>query len=98
VARTVQRFWLVRGHGGEGARWLERLFVRSDPAPAGLRAEALQNAAELAARRGNYALSVAYQEQSVALWRMLGDAFGIAGALRGMGVAAAQQGLREQAH
>jgi predicted ATPase/DNA-binding transcriptional regulator YiaG len=94
---ALQRFWLVRGHGGEGARWLERVLARSEAAPARLRAVALQNAAELAARRGEYALSAVYQQQSLTLWRTLGDAVGVANALRGMGVAMAQQGLREQA-
>ncbi|HEX5506341.1 MAG TPA: LuxR C-terminal-related transcriptional regulator, partial [Thermomicrobiales bacterium] len=87
-------FWEVRGHLGEGRRWLTAALAApgaNDAAPA-LRARALAVAGWLAQHRAEFAVAAAYHKRSLALYRALGDRRGIAAALGELGFEARLEG------
>jgi predicted ATPase/DNA-binding XRE family transcriptional regulator len=86
LACALWRFWEVRGHVGEGSRWLSGALARSDRLPPVLRARALTAAGNLARDGADYEGATAYHEQSLELWRRLGDRGGIARSLNNLGV------------
>ena len=73
LAGALDRFWWVRGHYGEGRGWLERALTLGGDAPAALRAKALGGAGRLAVFQGDRRRGEALIEESLALWRGLGD-------------------------
>jgi predicted ATPase/DNA-binding SARP family transcriptional activator len=81
VAAALWRFWWMRGHLREGLQWLDELLARPDAIPPATRARAVKGAGSLANQQGDYPRALAYQQQSLALLRELGDDFGIANAL-----------------
>ncbi|MGH2344051.1 MAG: ATP-binding protein, partial [Chloroflexota bacterium] len=92
LAGALWRFWWMRGFPHEGRRWLEMTLAAAGSAPAHLRARALAGAGVLAADQGDYTRARSLHEESLALWRTLGDMDNVAGALNNLGSAAQQQG------
>ncbi len=88
MAVALWRFWLLRGHLGEGQHWLDAILANKDTLPAALRAEALNGAGRLALRQGDYAHAEAILEESLALWGTLGDIRGEMYALNSLGLVA----------
>jgi predicted ATPase/transcriptional regulator with XRE-family HTH domain/Flp pilus assembly protein TadD len=88
-------FWFMRGYMTEGRRWLEEALARSAGADGRLvsaRARGLAVTGVLAQRQGDYAYARTLLEESVALWRDLGDPRGIAESLNNLGGVASEQG------
>jgi non-specific serine/threonine protein kinase len=79
------RFWQTRGHVREGRTWLDAALRRhaGDAAPEALaaRAKALSVAGNLAWIQKDEAAAAALHDESVAIWRALGDEVGV---LRGL--------------
>lgn len=96
LAGTLWRFWYARGHLREGRSWLESLLdlaERSDrPVPTPALAKACIVAGVLANMQGEYARATEHCEQSLALYRALGDRQGVASALNTLGNLAMNQG------
>ena len=97
LAGALWRFWYVRGHFGEGRRWLERALTA--PGPAGsdreavaARARALHGAGVLAHAQADYARATPLLEEGLALFRALGDRQGTARSLHTLGNVAACRG------
>jgi non-specific serine/threonine protein kinase len=88
LVRALGPFWYVRGHLTEGQGWVDAALGRSTGAPAELRAEALRTAAQLAYARGDLEVATAFDRQSVAIWRRLGDRRRLAEALNQLGTIA----------
>jgi predicted ATPase len=89
-------FWYKRGYLSEGRRWLEEALGKSaSPAPA--RAEALNGAGVLARNQSDYDQAQAWLEESLALWRELGDKRGAADVLINLGTVALDKGDYPQA-
>jgi len=88
---ALWRFWWIRGHLAEGRRWLEGLLGRGGGSAA-VRARALNGAGNLAWNQGDYAGATAWYEESIALWRRVGDAVGIARSLGNLGMVLHEQG------
>jgi predicted ATPase/transcriptional regulator with XRE-family HTH domain len=84
--------WEVRGHHAEGRRWLTALLARSGAAPPDVRATALNLAGWLTRDQGDYDAAVRLHEESLALWRQLDDAAGVAASLNHLGVVADARG------
>jgi tetratricopeptide (TPR) repeat protein len=80
LAGAVWRFWMTRGHLGEGSRWLEQ-ELREEGAYAALRAKALHGAGVIAFHRGEQARATALLDESLQLFRELDDQRGVALAL-----------------
>jgi predicted ATPase/DNA-binding CsgD family transcriptional regulator len=83
---ALSEFWTVRGHASDGRRWLAWVQAESRGKMA-LRARALTQAASLAHWLDEYELAQALSSQSLALYREVGDAQGMAWALYWLGEA-----------
>jgi predicted ATPase/class 3 adenylate cyclase len=92
LSGTLQRFWMVRGHYSEGRNDLERALAASEGVAASVRAQALNTAGSLAFAQGDNEQAVALCEESLALFRDLGDRRGIAYSLYWLGEAARDRG------
>jgi predicted ATPase/DNA-binding XRE family transcriptional regulator len=87
LAAALWPFWYFRGYASEGRGWLEDALARtiaSEPTPA--RALALCGAGALAWFEDDLTTARARLEESVALWRALGDDRGLAYALTYQGL------------
>jgi len=87
---ALRPFWWGRGHWSEGRAFLERALAaaRSLPGPRidpSVRAKALMAAANLAFVQSDYAQTEVLCEESLALYRELGDHYGIAFSLYRLG-------------
>jgi predicted ATPase len=74
-------FWWFHGHVEEGGRWMEEILTKSGSLPPYPLARALSGAGLIAFARGDYARAEALLEQSLPLYREVGDKPGIAMAL-----------------
>ncbi len=84
LGRVLAEFWFVRGHASDGRRWVEWVQAERRGSTA-VRAGALIQAATLAHWRDEYELAQALSSESLALYRELGDAQGMANALFWLG-------------
>ncbi len=75
---VLRRFWLVHGHLNEGRIFLERALAESEGTTASVRAKALNSAANIALNQGYVDRAEVLAEESLALYRELGDTRGIA--------------------
>jgi predicted ATPase/class 3 adenylate cyclase len=89
---ALERFWVVRGHRNEGLAFLERALVGSAGVTTIVRAKALLAAARLAFIQSNYDQGEALAQESLALFRKLGDRRGIALSLDRLGMASWRRG------
>lgn len=89
LAGALAPFWIVRGYIGRGRSWLDAALAAAGPAcDRRLRAIALDGAGQLAAVHGDVAAQRAYQQESLAIWRELGDHLRVASCLGDLGAAA----------
>ncbi len=89
LAGLLAPFWMVRGHTGLGRRWLEGALAAAGPdAPPRLRAAALDGLGQLAAVQADYEAQRSCQQESLAIWRTLGDDARVASCLGDLGSAA----------
>jgi DNA-binding SARP family transcriptional activator len=97
AALAQGRFWNAYGPS-EGRRWLERgLATGSGAAPPSVRAKALSQTGYLAIWQGDYQQSVALLEESMTLFKDLGDNTGVATSLSHLGKMAVHGGDHERA-
>ena len=77
---ALRRFWQMHGHLNEGQIFLERVLLASEgfKVSTQARAKALIAAATLASTQNDYDRVETYCQQSLVLFRELGDQFGIA--------------------
>jgi predicted ATPase/DNA-binding CsgD family transcriptional regulator len=101
---ALWRFWLLQGHLSEGREWLEKALAIGVPqagrlagsesggsttqVPSAVRAKALNGAGILTHYQGDYHLAKVLCEESLALFRALGDQRGMAASLNGLGLIA----------
>jgi predicted ATPase/transcriptional regulator with XRE-family HTH domain len=97
IAGVLWRLWYVYGYLREGRHWLEHLLRLPATAPPRVRAQALRGAMVLSGELGDFAAAAAWGEQSLALFREIGDAEGIADALNSRANVAREQGDYAQA-
>ncbi|CAN5297957.1 LuxR family transcriptional regulator [soil metagenome] len=84
LAGALWWFWFVRGHYGEGRRWLERALGGEGGAPVSVRAKALVGAGGLAAEQGEIEKATATLEEGVRLFRASEEAEGLVDALNSL--------------
>lgn len=93
VAGALAPFWVVRGHAGLRSDWLASALSAAGPsADRRLRAVALDGAGQLAYVQADHDAQRAYQEESLAIWRELGDDVRVASCLGDLGAAAHVRG------
>jgi predicted ATPase/DNA-binding SARP family transcriptional activator len=81
-------FWAICVYAKEGQSWLEQVLAASDGAPAALRARALTGAGTMAWLQRDMARAIAYHEDSLTLYRAVGDQHGMAESLNNLGIQA----------
>jgi predicted ATPase len=97
LAGSLWYFWFARGYLREGRAWLQSLMAPAGKeglsgVAAAVRAKALSGAAWLAYVQTDYERAVPLAEESLALWRELGEAVGSAAALTSLGCVALDRG------
>jgi non-specific serine/threonine protein kinase len=98
LAGTLSNFWWFAGHLREGRDWLERALAHGANAPVAARTLALEGAGFLAQAQGDEARAIALLEESLTLYRSIGNRRGIASALYSLGVEAEDSGAYERAN
>ncbi len=89
---ALRGFWRARGHCSEGQIFLERALARSGGTAASVRAKALGAAADVVDDQGDFERAGVLAEESLALFRELGDTRGIVFSLHRLGRAAWNSG------
>ncbi len=85
LVAALWRFWVSRGHIGEGRRRVDELLALPlEGADPGLRARALHGVATLVHYRGENVRAKTLFAECLALWRSAGDASGLATALNSL--------------
>ncbi len=97
LGSALWRFWHTRGQVSEGRAWLEKLLALSrqvgDDAPSlAPRARALDAASALATEQGDHQRAATLLEESLRLYRRLGDRRGAATTTNILGSVALRQG------
>jgi tetratricopeptide (TPR) repeat protein len=78
LSGALSVFWEIRGHLGEGRKWLTEALARRGGVPASVTAKALRGAGVIAREQGDYAAAAALGEEALVLFREIGDTLGIA--------------------
>jgi tetratricopeptide (TPR) repeat protein len=81
---AMRPLWSVRGNYSEIRTFLERALTRDKASPTAVRAKALRAAARLAEVQGDICQAQAFSEESLTLFRQIGDQRGIALALHAL--------------
>jgi non-specific serine/threonine protein kinase len=97
LAGALWWFWYARGYWNEGRTWLEGALSEGSGTSASVRAKALNGAGLLARDQGDYGRAEMLCEESLALFRKLGDKRGIAWSLRNLGFVVWSRGDNERA-
>ncbi|HEV2121855.1 MAG TPA: helix-turn-helix domain-containing protein, partial [Chloroflexota bacterium] len=97
LAGAIHLFWAKRAHFWEGLDWLERSLAKNPEAPAPVRAKALFAAGSLAGWLRNLPIATARFEESLSLYRLLGDRRGEGRVLAVRGIALLDQEDLERA-
>jgi predicted ATPase/DNA-binding SARP family transcriptional activator len=100
---ALWRFWRVRGHWRAARAYLSEALAReAGPGDSveqrASRARALNGAGVLAHHQGDYRLAASQFEEALAIYRQLGDRWGIASVLDGLGTVAQELGDYAAAH
>jgi predicted ATPase len=85
LAVAARWYWVVQGHLGEGRRAFDGVIARTVTAPKELRALALVHGAIFPFRQGETELAGALMQESLDLYRQVGDDEGIARATAELG-------------
>ncbi|MBV9169040.1 MAG: tetratricopeptide repeat protein, partial [Chloroflexi bacterium] len=87
------RFWYLRSSSSEGREWLDALLqLRSGLSQPANRARALNGAGVLATRLGDFSTAQELYEDSLAIWKELGDRARIGISLNNLGMLAVHHG------
>jgi non-specific serine/threonine protein kinase len=97
LAGALGTFWLYRGYGAEGERWLQQGLAGRAAARTPVGARALYAAGLLANARGHFAEAEARYRESLAAYRALGDQQAVAWVLFDLGCARQHQGSYAEA-
>jgi predicted ATPase len=81
---AMRALWSVRGNYSEMRAFLEQALARDKGSPTAVRAKALRAAARLAEVQGDISQAQAFSEESLTLFRQIGDQTGIALALHAL--------------
>ena len=92
LAEGLTEFWKVRGFYSEGRTFLERVLARREGVSAALQAKMLDVAASFVDDQGDLARAETLWQESLALYREIGDIGGIASSLKGVGMIAYRKG------
>lgn len=86
LAGALWRFWYMRGYYSEGSRFLQEAIRRDRSGSPAARAKALNGAGLLAHALGDYEGAQTFLQESVELYKQVGDERGTAFALTNLGL------------
>lgn len=92
LASALWRFWYVRGYLSEGRGWLDAVREVDGSLPTPLRAKVRYGAGAMAVNQGEYQLAEKLFNESLAMFRELGDKIGISDCINNLGILATNQG------
>jgi predicted ATPase/DNA-binding NarL/FixJ family response regulator len=92
MGKALERFWIIGGHVKEGRDLLERAVKSGQKVPAPIRGHALCILATLTRYQGDFQAAATACEESLSIFRDLGDPAGIAGSLYRLGYVAWMRG------
>lgn len=92
MAGALPQFWLIRGYLSEGRSILEELLGMDTGVSLSVRAKAIYAAGWLAWGQWEHKRAAAFYEESLSLYREVGDVKGIAWSLHDLGTVARDQG------
>jgi predicted ATPase/DNA-binding CsgD family transcriptional regulator len=92
LGKALERFWIIGGHVKEGRDLLEQALKRSQAVSSSVRGNALCILATLARYQGDFHSAAATCEESLALFRELGDPAGMTNSLYRLGYVAWMRG------
>ena len=92
MAGSLWRFWRIRGRISEGRSYLEDALKKNTNAPDNLRANGLRGAGKLALQQGDYIQALEMTQESLAIFKRLGDKLGVARQLDVLGEISYDQG------
>ncbi|GAC1637258.1 MAG: hypothetical protein NVS4B9_30390 [Ktedonobacteraceae bacterium] len=92
LSNALWWFWLTQNHLGEGRQWLEKALVGSEGRVTSVRANVLNVLGLLLLNQGYYEQAKKRCAESVALYRELGDAVGVAWPIHHLALVALDQG------
>jgi predicted ATPase/class 3 adenylate cyclase len=92
IGGALWRFWWLRGDIDEGRDQLESLLAQTAPVSPAVRAKALNAAGVLAESQGDWDTATCLHQESLELFRQIGDQHGVAWSLNNLGVVAVSQG------
>ncbi len=85
LVAALWKFWHIRSHHTEASRWVTLVMHLSGEHDPAVRAHVLCGAGWIAVDRSDHVRAKAYFDESLALFRSLGDPRGVAEALHGVG-------------
>lgn len=85
IADRSWRFWEIRGHYTEGRTWLERCLESFTDAPPRLRALLLDGLGNITWKQGDIVTAARALEESLAIWRELGEETALNATLSNLG-------------
>ncbi|MDG6106826.1 tetratricopeptide repeat protein [Dactylosporangium aurantiacum] len=85
LVAALWKFWHIRSHHTEASRWVTLVMHLSGEHDPAVRAHVLCGAGWIAVDRSDHVRAKAYFDESLALFRELGDPRGVAEALHGVG-------------
>ncbi len=91
LAVALYRFWYWRNHYREGRQWLDAALAGAQALPAALRAQGLRVAGVLAMELNDDGRADSSLQESLALFRQIGDLRGVAATLNSLGAMAFSQ-------
>jgi len=92
LVATLWWFWYARGHMSEGRQWFERLLPGSEGVAAPVRAKALKSAGWFAHQQKDFDHAETLLNESLGVYRLLGDTQNIATCLYRLGLVAWARG------
>jgi tetratricopeptide (TPR) repeat protein len=92
LSGSLAWFWFLRGHFNEGRRWLEAALLADQAVPTAARASVLWGTANLARYQGDFDRAAEMLDESLGIWRALGDEAATAKALGLLGRLARDRG------
>jgi len=97
IAANLWRFWKVRAFLAEGVRWMDDALSANENIPPETRAAALQALAILEHDRGNYDRVIEVCQESILIWKEVGNTDNLARVLNTLGGVLSIKGKYEEA-
>ncbi len=97
LAVAIGSFWCRYGYISEGREWITKMLAHSEQVSDLVRAQALFKVGQLVCEQGDYQQSLTLAQQSLGLFREMGDKAGVASCLFLLSIIANDQGDRPQA-